>query len=397
LQAGQQGYQQARAGSLQEMLLGEKLREGQTARTRQADIERIIGTGVRPAVAGMPAQMVEEEGRFLGETPAVAARPAGFDIQAIAPQLMAQGPEGRKAFGDLLAAQKTLMGDTFSLAEGTKQYQRDPITGVVTEIAAGAPKREPVPGEIQAYQLAQDQGFTGSFVDFKNALRPPTAPPSAVAEYQFAVGQGYKGTFEQFDQARRKSGATTVSVGGGKDLTPGQKKVDEKFADTYVEWQTGGGSDMVGNLAAIGTVLGQLESGQQLTGPMVGIQPDFVRAIVNPSATDALERVQEVVQRNLRIVLGGAFTEKEGTQLINRAYNPSLPPATNAARLRKLFQQLSVSAQQRQGMVDFFEENGTLQGYRGPRPNINDFYKALESGESSTQRKPLSQIFGVPR
>jgi hypothetical protein len=397
LQAGQQGYQQARAGSLQDLLLGEKLREGQAARARQTNIEGIINTGIRPAVAGMPAQMVEEEGRFLGETPAVAARPAGFDFQAIAPQLMAQGPEGRKAFGELLAAQKTLMGDTFSLAEGAKQYQRDPITGVVTEIAAGAPKREAVPGEIQAYQLAQDQGFTGSFVDFKNALRPPTAPPSAVAEYQFAVGQGYKGTFEQFDQARRKSSATTVSVGAGKDLTPGQKKVDEKFADNYVEWQTGGGADMVGNLAAIGTVLGKLESGQQLTGPMVGIQPDFVRAIVNPNATDALERVQEVVQRNLRIVLGGAFTEKEGAQLINRAYNPSLPPATNAARLRKLFQQLSVSAQQRQGMVDFFEENGTLQGYRGPRPNINDFYKALESGESGTQRKPLSQIFGGPR
>jgi hypothetical protein len=391
LQAGQQGYQQARAGSLQEMLLGEKLREGQTARTRQADIERIIGTGVRPAVAGMPAQMVEEDGRFLGETPAVAPRPAGFDIQAIAPQLMAQGPEGRKAFGELLAAQKTLMGDTFSLAEGTKQFQRDPITGAVTEIAAGAPK--PLP-ESDAIKTLRGLGLAPTIENLR-LLDKPEASPS---ESRLLRDANVPVTLENIIRLRRSGAAQqTVTVGGGKDLTPGQKKVDEKFADTYVEWQTGGGADMVGNLAAIGTVLGQLESGQQLTGPMVGIQPDFVRAIVNPNATDALERVQEVVQRNLRIVLGGAFTEKEGTQLINRAYNPSLPPATNAARLRKLFQQLSVSAQQRQGMVDFFEENGTLQGYRGPRPNINDFYKALESGESGTQRKPLSQIFGGPR
>jgi hypothetical protein len=134
-----------------------------------------------------------------------------------------------------------------------------------------------------------------------------------------------------------------------------------------------------------------------LTGPLIGIQPDFIRAIVNPNAADALERVQEVVQRNLRAVLGGAFTEREGAQLISRAYNPSLPPATNAARLRKLFQQLSISGQQRQGMVDFFEENGTLQGYRGPRPNVNDFYKALEGGESGTQRKPLDEIFKPKR
>jgi hypothetical protein len=283
------------------------------------------------------------------------------------------------------------MGDTFSLAEGAKQYRVDPISGAVTEVAAGAPK--PVP-ESDAIKTLRGLGLAPTIENLR-LLDKPQASPS---EIQILRDLGLPLTLGNVINLRQSSASKqTVTVGGGKDLTPGQKKVDEKFADNYVEWQTGGGADMVGNLAAIGTVLGKLESGQQLTGPMVGIQPDFVRAIVNPNATDALERVQEVVQRNLRIVLGGAFTEKEGAQLINRAYNPSLPPATNAARLRKLFQQLSVSAQQRQGMVDFFEENGTLQGYRGPRPNINDFYKALESGESGTQRKPLSQIFGGPR
>jgi len=183
LQAGQQGYQQARAGSVQDLVLGEKLKEGQMSRKRQADIEKIIGTGVRPAVAGVPAQPIFGEdifGQQVGEgvIPAVAARPAGFDIQAIAPQLMAQGPEGRKAFSDLLAAQKTLMGDTFSLAEGAKQFQRDPITGEVREVAAGAPKREPVPAtpsDIQGFNLAKQQGYTGSFIQYLNAIRPPSS------------------------------------------------------------------------------------------------------------------------------------------------------------------------------------------------------------------------------
>jgi hypothetical protein len=213
LQAGQQGYQQARAGSLQELLLGEKLKEGQAAKARQASIEGIISTGIRPATPGMPAQMVEEEGRFLGETPAVAARPAGFDIQAIAPQLMAQGPEGRKAFGDLLAAQKTLLGDTFSLAEGAKQFQRDPITGEVREVAAGAPKREAVPADIQAYNLAKEQGFTGSFVEFQNALRP-AATPSDIQGFNLARQQGYTGTFIQYQNAIRPPSSTTINMPG---------------------------------------------------------------------------------------------------------------------------------------------------------------------------------------
>ena len=209
LQAGQQGYQPARAGSVQDVLMNQKLAEDQMSRKRQADIEKIISTGVRPAVAGVPSQMVEEDGRFLGDTPAIAARPAGFDIQAIAPQLMAQGPEGRKAFSDLLAAQKTLMGDTFSLAEGAKQFQRDPITGEVREVAAGAPKREAVPADIQSYNLAKEQGFAGSFVDFKNAL---TAPPSDIQGFNLAKQQGFTGNFVQYQNAIRPPSSTTINM-----------------------------------------------------------------------------------------------------------------------------------------------------------------------------------------
>jgi vacuolar-type H+-ATPase subunit I/STV1 len=42
LQAGQQGYQQARAGSLQDLLLGEKIKESQDARTRQASMSKLF-------------------------------------------------------------------------------------------------------------------------------------------------------------------------------------------------------------------------------------------------------------------------------------------------------------------------------------------------------------------
>jgi hypothetical protein len=218
LQAGQQGYNQARAGSLQDLLLGEKLKESQAAKTRQANIERIIGTGVRPAVAGMPAQMVEEDGRFLGETPAVPARPAGFDFQAIAPQLMAQGPEGRKAFGELLAAQKTLMGDTFSLAEGAKQFQRDPITGAVTEVAAGAPKREP---ESDAIKTLRGLGLAPTVANLR-LLDKPEATPSEVRTLQMT---NTPVTFENIMRLRQSGAAKTVV-----DMTGGQKGFENEMA-----------------------------------------------------------------------------------------------------------------------------------------------------------------------
>jgi hypothetical protein len=179
----------------------------------------------------------------------------------------------------------------------------------------------------------------------------------------------------------REAGAARQSVNlgdGGLKLTPAQEAIDKKFAETYLDWQTGGGADVTANLAQVGTVLQQLEQNKPLTGPMIGIQPDLMLAITNPQAAGAKEQVQEVVQRNLRVVLGAQFTAKEGEALISRAYNPTLSPQQNAARLRKLFEQMAVSSAQKQAMVEYYETNGTLQGYKGKVPNINDFYRALE-------------------
>ncbi|UOF80809.1 hypothetical protein [Caudoviricetes sp.] len=146
LQMGQQAYRNSlneqTAERMQQVKLQEYLRqqqEAQAAKMRQAQVEKMIGQAYQPAVAGKPAQMVEEDGRYIGETPAVAARPAQFDISGTAPLLMAL-PEGRKALTDIMAAQKAMAGETFKLGEGEKQYQRDPLTGQVKEVAAGAQK-----------------------------------------------------------------------------------------------------------------------------------------------------------------------------------------------------------------------------------------------------------------
>jgi hypothetical protein len=66
LQAGQQGYQQARAGSLQDILLAEKLKEAQAERTRQTAYSNLFSNatpgGMTPAQASLAAP-IETAGR----------------------------------------------------------------------------------------------------------------------------------------------------------------------------------------------------------------------------------------------------------------------------------------------------------------------------------------------
>jgi hypothetical protein len=124
LQMGQQAYQQAMKGQMADRLQLAQLQqmkqqqlEAAEAKARQMAVQKLIPQAMRPAVPGMPAQMVEEEGRYLGETPAVAAQPARFDLQAIAPQLMTT-PEGLAALANLSKAQEALQPKLVTIEEG---------------------------------------------------------------------------------------------------------------------------------------------------------------------------------------------------------------------------------------------------------------------------------------
>jgi hypothetical protein len=83
LQAGQQGYQQARAGSLQDLLLGEKIKESQAERARDVDyfsMLRAAGQPVQPAAGGqmpMPPAAIDGAGvQVFAPDAARAAAPA---------------------------------------------------------------------------------------------------------------------------------------------------------------------------------------------------------------------------------------------------------------------------------------------------------------------------------
>lgn len=233
------------------------------------------------------------------------------------------------------------------------------------------------------------------------APKEPKGAPGVVGEYQAAAAAGLippGTTLPQYIVMKKPPAAVATAIaGGGVDLTPGQKKLDEKAADDIFQWQSGGGQDMAAQIAQLKPVIADLEAGKPITGIGVAVQPDLLLAMTNPRALQNREAVEEVVQRNLRVILGAQFTEKEGERLISRAFNPKLPPAENAKRVRRLFMQMETAAEQKQAMVDYFNENGTLKGFKGKMPTVSDFEKAMEKGSpapatSARQNMPQSDV-----
>jgi len=209
----------------------------------------------------------------------------------------------------------------------------------------------------------------------KSLFREPAKAPSILQEYMFARSQNPELTYQQFLDMK-KQGGTSVTV-GGQPITPGFEALDKAYAEDHLEWVRGGRADMQSQILNVGEVMSSLEQGQPLTGTLMTLAPDFVRAFADPDSLDAQQKIEEVVQRSLRVTLGAQFTEKEGERLIARAYNPQLSPQINARRLRKLYQKLGETAQARNAMADYFDKNGTLQGYRGPEISIADLFTAV--------------------
>ena len=204
-------------------------------------------------------------------------------------------------------------------------------------------------------------------------------------KYKLAQNQGFGGTYLEFEQALQ-----------GFEPGPGLKALDETFAKTLDGTSATQLSAARQDAASVSSVLEKLESGEKLTGPLIGSIPEELRALIYPESTQAQQLVEQVVQKNLRAILGGQFAQKEGEQLVKRAYNPKLTPQQNAARLRSLLLTLDAAAQSKQAQTDYFLNNNySLRGYTGFAgvPTIEDFTNALDGStevSESTNSKPTT-------
>ena len=169
-------------------------------------------------------------------------------------------------------------------------------------------------------------------------------------------------------------------------FSPAETAVDRNYAKSYEEDVAAGGlADMEKNISQLRGVRDMLtkKDGPNLTGPILGRVPDAIASITNPSAVNAREQVEEVVQRNLRVILGAQFTQNEGFALIKRAYNPALDEATNAKRLTRLVNTMDQALQAKKDAAGYYEQHGTLKGFKGKlNYTINDFDDAIEGGGS---------------
>jgi hypothetical protein len=169
-------------------------------------------------------------------------------------------------------------------------------------------------------------------------------------------------------QAAKQASGGAAGDGIGK-LTPAQKAVDTKFSKEYTEFVSAGGSTTIAkNLQMLDDAIKIIETEPDgsTSGKLVGLSDKAgTISYSHPKAAEAKDLIGGVAQSNLRAVLGGQFAAREGEQLLARAYNTAQPKKDNLNRLKALRKQIQDAADAKINASQYYEENGTLKGFKG--------------------------------
>lgn len=234
-------------------------------------------------------------------------------------------------------------------------------------------------GNFFTGKMNPKQDASAGFKAASDALGDPSERRKQLLErYKLAKDEEHRGkelALKKEALGIRKMLADSKAAGAGKapaKLTKGQEAVDRNFAKTYEDYVLSGGyADAEKNLKALEDVSGQLSNTDLATGGFIGRMPKFIRDATGSSALQ--QNVEEVIQRNLRQILGAQFAEKEGAQLIARGYDPTLSEEENIKRINRLALQMRKAMDAKKGAIDHFEQHGTMAGFRGKLPSMDMF------------------------
>ena len=340
LQAGQQGYQQARAGALQDVMLGEKLKEAQQARQLQ---QRVAGVFAQPQPELTPAQQaLAAPGMQVGPTMQRAEAMA-----AIEPPTQAQinAAQYMRAADILAAAGKTEEAQRYmTMAE--KLNPRDEVVGQPFEVTDSAgkpvmvqqfksgklqtmagfgPKREVVLQNLGGQTVAVNKSALRGGETFQQTLTPAEAGNLAVAQGNLRVAQGNLGIRQQefargaYDVRETPEGLAYVPKMPGGAAMPVVGAGGEQVKGA-------GGTPTEGQLNAAGfaqrmelasSIINSLPAGSQpgvgtgIAGAVPLAGGTLARLIQNPNTQKYAQAAKDWIRAKLRKESGAVIGEKE--------------------------------------------------------------------------------------
>jgi hypothetical protein len=294
LMAGQQGYQQARAGSLQDLILGQKIKESEREAAANESWTRFLGGGVSPVTSTGPAQAMP-----TGSAVPTAERDMAMPMAAPVPSGVLSGlsQEQRALLSSLprkegvsevlkMAASQSEWGKPEPVVMNGKTVMLQYNKMGQSRVAEGAMPYEALPTDIRApeYLLGRNLGGTGQEgIGIVSKYRQDIAPKTNVTvpvdmtggqkgfENEMKLGGAFKQEpiYKDFSDMKSSYGQVISALGQGTPIgdVAGATKVMKLLDPGSVvrESELGIAMSAAGRMDRLQNYFTNMMSGQKLT------------------------------------------------------------------------------------------------------------------------------------
>lgn len=399
LQAGQQGYQQARASSFQDLLLGGKLKEMQTAQELQTQLGSIF---TKPTTALSPEmQALAAPGMQAGPTLAraeLAANiqpPSDAEIKAAqyqrAADLLASRGRGEEAkrYQDMardLNPRAKVVGQPFEVTDPTgkpimvQQFE----SGDIKTMQGFGPKRDVVLQNLGGQTVAVNKSALKGGETFVQTMTPSEIANLKVAQGNLAVAQGGLGLRQQefargaFDRVETPEGFAYVPKAPGAAAIPIMGAGGEQLKGVS------GGKATEGERKAA-TLLSRMQLAQTQMDQGTKGAPGFLTSITPrvglPEERKRVEDAQlDFLDSALTLATGAAYTEFQLKGAMQSYFPKFGDDATTIAekelRRKNLMEAARISAGSMSGAVPAAGGAGGGGGGGGAaRPSLGNIFQ----------------------
>ena len=271
------------------------------------------------------------------------------------------------------------------------------------------------------YGFARDQGFDGSFEDWKQSQGRSNST-SAMKEYEFAKSQGFDGSFEDWKQSQRGNGVTVgldengnplVQVGGNPVGRQTKNEINQRELDQrdilsglqIIE------DDIIGNPEVLDTLTlgGDLEAAKVSWADYLGmadrLSPEELARVDN--ATEFRADVADQFNRYVKSITGAAMTIQEAERIQQAFPTTKDGPQRFMSKLRGVVKRTRVAIarynywrNQGLGAADaegLAEKTSLGEMERLMRDRRNELMEKIQNGEISDTEASIKfqQEFGV--
>ena len=288
LQAGQQGYQQARAGSLQDMLLTQKLEEAKRAEALRKQIADVMTTAPQPlntaqaalAAPGMPLGPTTQRAELMDSMPQPTANEAKANQYLAIADIYAglgksEDAQRFQQIAERLNPRPEVTGQPFEVTDATGKpvLVQQMKSGALQTLPGFGPKREVVLQSLGGRTVAINKSSLRGGESYDMTMTPGEVASNLVARGNLDVARGNLGIAQRglglreaefnrgaYDRVETDAGlmyvpkvpgaaAMPVMGAGGQQLMPG-KEAPSAFSEAAKKL-----NNLKGNISAYKTEL----------------------------------------------------------------------------------------------------------------------------------------------